>query len=530
MSTQNLSPIAGLAAPGLLWLATSVALGQVAPPPQGPATNPAPTSTSSTYAVLLMSNGTVVRGEIVEDPQAGVYRLRCKGGQVPYPKTAVKKAAGSLEELYQYQVACLPPGDPDERMKLVRWCLTEHLKAQAREQLAAVRAMCPDDAEARRMEANLAANVEADGRLDPDVRRTVGEMPRAEAPAALDPRILVKVRRDFGRNALPVIFDLPPAQAVSRAADFARYVQPVLQQNCSGCHSERYQGEFQLVEARLPKDLRNPDVARANLDATLRLVNPDDPTRSDLLSAGLVPHGPIKGAIFKGPNDPQYHILATWVRSLRPAPAPAAKSAADGVARTGFNAAEPASGDDFGADRPGRAAPAATSTLPPLPARPVRRMPGNPGGMAQTPPPLPMPRSASTFAPGTSYNETGEGVDFEPAVGKDFPLPFAVGGAPSSRPVPPPRRRPAAGAPGRDEPNEAAEATPDPNAVRPTTATEVAPGTVLVGPTEDPNKLPGMNQKLYPSLTKKGDPAKKKKTQLDPALLEKMIKSRNGNP
>src|SRR3954452_9824297 len=134
MSPQNPSLIVGLAAPGLLWLATSVAIGQDSPPPRAPSQAPA-------IAALLLSNGKVVRGEIVEDAAAGVYRLRDSGGPVPYPKSMVLKAAGSVEELYRYQVARLAVGDPDERIKLARWCLTEHLEAQAREQLRAVQVM-----------------------------------------------------------------------------------------------------------------------------------------------------------------------------------------------------------------------------------------------------------------------------------------------------------------------------------------------------------------------------------------------------
>src|SRR4051794_27434975 len=111
MSPQNRSLIVGLAAPGLLWLATSVAPGQSVPPPQAP--SPAPT-----FGALLLSSGKVVRGEIVEDAEAGVYRLRQSGGPLSFPGSMVEKAAGSVEELYQFRVARLPAGDPDERIKL----------------------------------------------------------------------------------------------------------------------------------------------------------------------------------------------------------------------------------------------------------------------------------------------------------------------------------------------------------------------------------------------------------------------------
>ena len=182
-----------------------------------------------------MSSGQVVKGEITEDAAARVYRLRGNGGTVPYPKTMVLKAAASLEELYQFQVARLPVGDPDERMKLAKWCLAENLNAQAKEQLEALQTMCPGEDNVKRMLYNLAASTAERPRVDPDIRRT-----SAEAPGSLDPRFMAKVQRRF--NALPQIFDLPQAQAVVRANEFAGYVQPVLQKNCVKCHNEKYAG------------------------------------------------------------------------------------------------------------------------------------------------------------------------------------------------------------------------------------------------------------------------------------------------
>ncbi len=394
MSTQNRPFIVGLVSPGLFWLAASVAQGQDSPSPQGPPTIPAPAS-SSTFSVLLMSNGTVVQGEILDDPAGGVYRLKTRGGQVPYPKSSVKRAGHSIEELYRYQVAALPPGDGDERMKLVRWCLTEHLSDLAREQLAEVLKLCPDDMQAKRMAANLDANAENRNR-DLAVRQTSGEAVLDEAPAPLPPGLGKAIRRGFGNN-LPEIFDLAPALAVQRASEFAQYVQPVLQQNCASCHNEKYQGDFQLVLIKNRRDQQNPDIVRANLDAVLRLVNPDDPSRSELLSAGLVPHGPNKGAIFRGANDKQYYILSTWVRRVRPgtpAPGGGAKSrgfGGEGVTQVGYAPAE--SGDGFATEKPTRTGSSRLAT----------------GVVADQASPYPTPEATRTV------NEYNESADFSRA-------------------------------------------------------------------------------------------------------------------
>ena len=491
MSPQNRSILVGLAAPGLLWLATTVAPGQDSPPPRA---NPQ----APTFAALLLSNGQVVRGQIVEDAAAGVYHLQTRGGQVHYPRSKVDKAAGSVGELYQFRVARLPAGDPDERIKLARWCLTEQLPAQAHEQLLAAQAMCPDDAEVRRMLYNLTAATDRAGPVDPAVRQTSGE-----APAPLDPRVVGRVKKSY--NALPVIFDLPPAQAVKRAGEFTRYVQPVLLQSCARCHNEKYSGTFQLVEIKNRRDGTNPDIARSNLDATLRLVNPDDPSRSDLLSAGLVPHGPNKNAIFSGPNDRLYQILAVWAKSLRPDSA-AARPPTDAVGRTGFGATEPAPGDGFAADRGGSnpsPSPSPRASAPPvLPGLDVLA-----AGRAATPTP-PSHRVVNR------YDET---ADFSGYPDSEFQTPYAARGAapialPPSGPPPKPAR------------------TPAPPPAAPARVTQVSPDSVVVGTSDDPSSLPGMDKPLYPTSPGADSPSKKNKPKIDNALLEKMMKNRNARP
>ncbi len=336
-------------------------------------------------------------------------------------------------------------------------------------------------------------------------------MPTGEAPASLDPRVIARAQKRF--NALPEIFDLPQAQAVKRANEFADYVQPVLQQSCARCHNEKYQGDFQLVEIKIRRDQTNPDIARANLDATLRLINPDDPARSELLSAGLVPHGGSKSAIFRGANDRSYQVLSQWARSLRPTvgagQAGAGRGFGDGVSRTGFASPDNARSDGFASERPGRSAyPAGATGLPDL------------GGADKAPPAF-VPQGQRVV------EQYGENADFVNAPGDNpqFPSPFVVGGgAPSPRPSPPRAKAagskpPAPGSPAKSP------ATP---AVSKKTAAPAGPGAVVVT-TDDPNELPGMDQPRYPPKAESDDESDKPKAKpIDNALLEKLMKSRNG--
>jgi hypothetical protein len=534
MSPKNPSILAGLAAPGLLWLATSVALGQTAPAPPGPPT-PAPTSTSpTTYRVLLLSSGKVVQGEISQDADTGTYRLRANGGPVSYPRTMVLKAAGSIEELYQFQVARLPVGDVEERMKLAKWCLTSHLYAHAKEQLETINKMSPGEADVERMLYNIASSKADRPNVDPGVRRTSGETTQDDAPRGLDPRIMSKVQRRF--NALPQIFDLTQAQAIVRANEFANSVQIVVLRNCVKCHDERYDGSFQLVGIKIQRDLLNPDIARANLDATLRLVNPDDPPRSELLSAGLVPHGGSKNSIFRGPNDAQYKILLTWVKSLRPAP-PGSKNPGDPGSRPGFSTPESTPGDGFAADRSGRASGAASYPSASFPAGYKPALPQLPGvEFAQ--------RAAASAAAPPSHavvEKYEENATFLTAPGDNpqFPAPLSIEGM-TPTPVPSSKPRPGTAKAVPNSTSPAAAQVPSKPMGAVNTAKPNGPKSVAVGPTDNPNLLPGMNQPLYPNSPKadpdaddeagKVDPANRQPKKIDNALLERLMKNRNGAP
>ena len=180
----------------------------------------------------------------------------------------------------------------------------------------------------------------------------------------LNPAVIRSGIRELGVSGQPVIFDLPPALAVRRTNEFVRFVHPVLQRACAKCHNEQYPGRF---PARPGQDPPRPDDRRlpGNLDATLRLVDPENLAKSELLSSALVPHGagPNKRPIFRGSNDPEYQILSAWVNNLRP------PRSTDGVTPTGVAMPKPSSGDGFATNRANREVPGAPAAVFRAPCR-----------------------------------------------------------------------------------------------------------------------------------------------------------------
>src|SRR4051812_30767980 len=149
MSTKKSLLNVGLTALGL---SSGLAASRAEVP--GPAGPPGPSSTAlapaaPTLSVVLLSDDRVLQGFLSEDDKG--YVLKQRGGLLPLRKSQVQQVFRSVAEVYQYKRDQLPDRDPDERMKLAQWCLTNRLTAEAKEQLQAVLALSPKNPQALRM-------------------------------------------------------------------------------------------------------------------------------------------------------------------------------------------------------------------------------------------------------------------------------------------------------------------------------------------------------------------------------------------
>ena len=344
---------------------------------------------------MLLNDGRIIKGVLSEED--GMIIVTQPIGAMRFPKKRIERVFPSMQEVYKYKLEQLPEDDFQERIKLARWCLEQKMEPEARQQLEAILERNPKHVQAKAMLVSLdQADVRLSNRMrDPGVRQTGGEQAQPVAgdrPGMLDASVISGARRGMGISGLPVIFDLPPAQAVKRAEEFNRYVHPVLQTYCARCHNERSDGTFQLVQIKSQID-RTPEALRANLDATLRLIDRENPTRSELLSSSLRPHGrgPNTRPIFQGSNDKAYQILATWAKNLQATPI------TDGVVPAKFASppADPAesfasqrgrisnASETVGVTRRFATGPVETKTLPPMRAVPGQR------GSSRRPRPIP---------------------------------------------------------------------------------------------------------------------------------------------
>ncbi len=320
MSTRFPNPRAArLIACILLGVTASSSAAGLQDTPPSPAG--APVAELAKPTVLLLSNGHVFQGEILED--ATGYYLKHKIGVKQFARRNVAGVFVSMADAYQFQLQRLPKNDPDEHMKLALWCMEHHLRDQAKEQLQAVVAL----SESPRAKAMLfQLESKPAGSLDPNVIVTGGPAMGAERPSdeprQLNQTILEQLRTQKAPAGAPLILGLPAPLAVKRYQEFGRYVHVQLQNHCARCHdaeNPQHAGGFQLVRTRTARDLQNEMILRTNLDAALTLVDEAELAQSRLLTAAALTHPPDGRPVLGGPNHPGYRVLQTWVLSLQDA-------------------------------------------------------------------------------------------------------------------------------------------------------------------------------------------------------------------
>ncbi len=403
MSPKNSLLATGLTALGLVGFAS---FGVADPPsaPSGSATSVAPAPAN---AVLLLKNGGVVQGLISEDPSS--YVLHVKGSRIPYNKKQVLSSFATLEEAYQYQKERLAERDPDENMKLARWCLTNHLPNQAKVELQAVLALSPANRDALSMINKIKDEEARRAARDTGVMQANAVVDRSQ-PEPLDRATLDRASRAMGISSLPQIPGLSAVASVKRVDEFRKFVHPVLQKTCVRCHNEAYTGEFRLVLTK-SRTGATPDAVRANLDATLRLVDWENPAKSELLSSTLRQHGATKRPIFVGANDRTYQILAQWVNLLHAAPTAQASRSQPTKPFLTVNA-EGEGGERFASRR---------SDGVPLPLTPTPASGARPQPPETFPEPVPLP-------PGQLLPGSGSSMEAYAPPDTEFPVSALQGG------------------------------------------------------------------------------------------------------
>lgn len=236
--------------------------------------------------VLLLDNDRILEGEI--DKINDQYRIRRNIGELWVPAARAKRLCKDIDETYEFMKKQVNLRDPDEHLRLARWCQMNGLKNHALSEAKTALEMRPDHVESL----NLVQMLQ---------RFAISSSPvttQQPAPAALKPHGSVRQTFDVSNESF---------------AQFATRVQPILINACASCHAQGNGGGFHLVRVA---DGGNRAAAQANLNAALEFINFERAVLSPLLTKAVVAHGGTIAAPIKGRQAPPFQSLQNWVDQL----------------------------------------------------------------------------------------------------------------------------------------------------------------------------------------------------------------------
>lgn len=249
--------------------------------------------------VLILENDRTLEGDIAR--YGDQYSIRRTIGETWMPADKVVALCESYEDAYRMLRGRANLADPDERVRLARWCQRHELREQALAEAAEAVRLKPDHPEARRLLNHL--------------QRPVLPASEPAAPAEVREAEPLGVVPDLGTEAL---------------GQFVHKVQPILMNACASCHATGRGGAFKIVRT-VGTGAASTRGTQQNLASVLAQINLEQPQSSPLLVKAIAIHGEASQPPLKGRQAAAYHTLENWVRlttsrtSLRD---PTAKTAA----------------------------------------------------------------------------------------------------------------------------------------------------------------------------------------------------------
>lgn len=227
--------------------------------------------------VLVLENDRTLEGDI--ERHGNQFCIKRTIGETWIPGTQVVGLFGSFEEAFSVLRKRANLIDPDERLRLARWCQKYQLRDQALEEAGHAVRLRPTHAESRRLLNYL-------------------QRP-AEESAAL------KVESDIAPAA--------PVELVTESVSlFTTKVQPILMNACASCHATGHGGAFKLTRP-LANATASQKTTQQNLAAVLAQINLEQPQASALLAKALTVHGEATQPPLKGRQVAAFHTLEQWV-------------------------------------------------------------------------------------------------------------------------------------------------------------------------------------------------------------------------
>lgn len=230
--------------------------------------------------ILVLDNERTLEGEI--ETHGGQYRVRRSAGELWIQSENVLKLCQTREEAYEFLRKRANLRDPDEHMRLARWCQTNGLRKQALDEVTAAVNLRPEHAEGQRLLRSLQRAATA-------MPATTAFKPVADTDSAL---------------AVPQVNN-------ETLSLFVTKVQPILMNACANCHATGRGGAFKLTRT-FESSAGGSRSTQLNLSAALGQLTTK--TTSPLLTKAISVHGDMTFPAFKSRETQAYLTLEEWVR------------------------------------------------------------------------------------------------------------------------------------------------------------------------------------------------------------------------
>jgi hypothetical protein len=243
--------------------------------------------------VLVLTNEATLVGRI--EAKTGEFEVKTDSGFSVIPANRVLKLCESLEDAHAFLHKRLKPNDHLDQLRLMRWCLKYGLTEQAKCEAEAILKLQPKNPEALRL-----------------LGRTEAAPPSGEPLPTSKAEAISTINHEH-------------AYTPETLRTFSQRVQPLLFNSCAtgACHGGGKATGFEL-QRPASGGLLLPNVTRQNLVQTLKLIEREDASQSELLRKALEAHGGSAKPPLTGKDAPAYQTLEAWV--LKAAPAKAAPS------------------------------------------------------------------------------------------------------------------------------------------------------------------------------------------------------------
>ncbi len=237
--------------------------------------------------VLLLLNERVLEGDI--EKVGGNYRIRRGVAETMVAVEQCQHLFPDWQAAYEHQASKMNLTEPDQRVRLARWCHQYQLREKALENARAALTLRPNRS---------------------DIKQLVRFLEHSLSPSNATPTVVPPnpLPTSVTTSAAPMLANLD-LDAESMVL-FTTRVQPILMNTCVGCHANGKGGSFQLTGVG---EGINRAGTQHNLAAVFAFTDFHQPRNSMVLVKAISAHGPHPNPPLPNRQSVPFQTFSDWL-------------------------------------------------------------------------------------------------------------------------------------------------------------------------------------------------------------------------